>query len=548
MKRILAAVLSLMMVFSIIPVISTASTADGITHLNFLNASSRYEKFVTSTDCAPNYVTAGNQRLNSSEYLYLAADAIMDIADGNSIDVTYKSVSNVLDRNAREELTAGDMLRSEYIALAEAAIAAVDENNSVPVCFGTTLGAISPKNVAYVFAKVLQYYRNNKTLPASVAVGEWAGADYKAPETAPALVGTISATVRASRFLSAATRIKAYVDAKKELPASTEIDGQTLTMAQFLATAVDVYLSGKTQGDITVRFANAPSSSVDDLGDMGGIVDKAEFDSMVAVMDEAITTQVPASVEFTNFTLGYKTLVYIMADALAQINISGTLTEGVEIKSWAEITAPEVTTEPTVAPTVAPTPTAEPTPDGIFTIAEVAAAAKAALSGYTSGTPFYKEGITVDGITVAQQNYYIIAAQAIQDIYNNKTTATYTNASHKYNVPTLIANYDIKMTSGAEATTASQAFYMNFAIRQTIYVNGSGAGTVGASAAYPTNGGNANGFPVTDYTGQMTYEAGLLMFSRVLAAYAANGSLPNSVALEYVPAEASEETDAPETT
>ncbi|MBQ2662170.1 MAG: transglutaminase domain-containing protein, partial [Clostridia bacterium] len=141
------------------------------------------------------------------------------------------------------------------------------------------------------------------------------------------------------------------------------------------------------------------------------------------------------------------------------------------------------------------------------------------------------------GVAVAQQNYYLIAAQAIQDIYNNKTTATYKSSDYNYKVPTLVANYSLKQ-NGATPTTATKNFYMNYAIRQTVYVttgNGATTGAVGASAAYPTTDSNANGFAVTDYEGQMTYEAALLMFTRILAAYATNGTLPESVALAYVP-------------
>lgn len=82
---------------------------------------------------------------------------------------------------------------------------------------------------------------------------------------------------------------------------------------------------------------------------------------------------------------------------------------------------------------------------------------------------------------------------------------------------------------------ATKDLYMNFALRQTAYVNGAGAGTVGAMAAYPTTDTNAYGFAVTDYEGQLTYEVALLMLTRVLAAYGEKGTLPNEVDLEYVP-------------
>ncbi|MBQ2662414.1 MAG: hypothetical protein IJF80_07170, partial [Clostridia bacterium] len=80
------------------------------------------------------------------------------------------------------------------------------------------------------------------------------------------------------------------------------------------------------------------------------------------------------------------------------------------------------------------TPTAAPTTSAPkdFTIAEIASAAKTALSNYTTGTPFYKNGITIDGKTVAQQNYYLLAAQAIQDIYNGKTSASYASSDYNY--------------------------------------------------------------------------------------------------------------------
>ncbi|MBQ9832654.1 MAG: hypothetical protein IJO48_02870, partial [Clostridia bacterium] len=333
MKKVLAVVLSLMMVFSMLPIVSSANT-DAVTHQNFLNASERYEKFVTRNAGVPNYVTAGTQRFTAWDYLYAAADAIVDLAGGSSIAVTYKSVAAVAEKNAREDITSGEMLRGEYVALAEAVVEAVDTNNAVPACFGTTLGAVSPKNVSYIFAQILSYYKNNKTLPASVQVDPWVGAFYSKPSTAPEQVGTTSATILASRLMSAAMRVKTATDTNGALPTLVEVDGQVLSMGQFLATAAKVYLSGKTVGEVEVTFADTPEYPVEDMTAL--TLSKAELDELVTAIDNAMGTTAPASVTYNGSVIGFNTLVYTVASALAQIATNG-IVESITVPTWEEI-------------------------------------------------------------------------------------------------------------------------------------------------------------------------------------------------------------------
>lgn len=172
--------------------------------------------------------------------------------------------------------------------------------------------------------------------------------------------------------------------------------------------------------------------------------------------------------------------------------------------------------------------------DGQISTLELIRTATEAVESYQYATPFGRDGFVIGGDEISQPSYYILCAEAIQDIYNGNTNVTYEYKT--YNVPNLEADYTIKMTDGSKASTASKNLYMNFAIRQTVYANGAGAGTCGASASYPTSESNANGFPAEDYSGLLTYEAGLLMMSRVLKAYGENDILPESVELQWVPA------------
>ncbi len=208
--------------------------------------------------------------------------------------------------------------------------------------------------------------------------------------------------------------------------------------------------------------------------------------------------------------------------------------------SGVHLIVPSTQAPSTQAPETQAPETQAPAGDGIFTIPEVAAAAKAALNGYTSGTPFYADGVVIDGETVTQPNYYYIAAKAIQDIYNNNASAAYKSADINMAAPSMVANYTF------EYTEVNQNFYMNFAIRQTVYADNNKR--IGASAGYPTTDSNANGFPVTDFEGQFNYEAGLLMFTRILASYADNGTLPATVAVEKVPSNENAPTQDPSQT
>ncbi|MBQ9832405.1 MAG: MBL fold metallo-hydrolase, partial [Clostridia bacterium] len=191
----------------------------------------------------------------------------------------------------------------------------------------------------------------------------------------------------------------------------------------------------------------------------------------------------------------------------------------------AGITATTVTKGPSATPTPTPVATQAPENDNV-TIMELALAAQDALKYYTSGSSFYPYGVPVKGQWISLPIYFYMTAQAIQDIYNNKDTV-FTVSSLKFDPPDLEAAYSFG------TKTVDQNFYMNLAIRQTTYAVKNKR--IGASASYPTNAGNANGFPVSNFSGQVNYPAELLCFTRILAYYAENGTLPASVRMEKVP-------------
>ncbi|MBQ9832572.1 MAG: hypothetical protein IJO48_02460, partial [Clostridia bacterium] len=286
MKKALSIMLSLMMVLSMLPVAASAESASSeLTHVSMLNASVRYSKFIERNGDIPLYVTADTQRLSIQDYLYSAADAILDLANGSRISAAYKALRTIDESTVRENITRGELKRGEYVALAKAVIEAVNSASAVPSCFGTSLGAISPKNTAYVFAQILEYYKGNRTLPSAVEVSPWSGTSYKAPEKAPKAVGTVETTIDIPEVFSAASRVKNRIDSNGILPTITEVDGQNLTMAQFLTTAVDAYLSGKVEGVMAASYANIPEYPVENMS-ASLTLNKAQIDSLVDAIDK----------------------------------------------------------------------------------------------------------------------------------------------------------------------------------------------------------------------------------------------------------------------
>ncbi len=421
--------------------------------------------------------------------------------------------------------------------------------------------------------------------------------------TLPAFIESAQATGTITKdiLIATAARVLKTVNANSKVPSyiTATTDGLRLTMPQLLSTlAVFVLDTEMTEYPIyTVAKCQKTAESMTD-----GTLSMEEYKRVAAKICEFVyyNSMAPSYVSTSLGELSFESLLIMFCELASSYDAENGLAETIAPKSWASVSGtvvatpaptsevtptpvpteeptPVPTEEPTPVPTATPTPvptatptpvptatptpvpTATPTPvptatpDGVFTIKELAAAANTALAGYTSGTAFYPGGLTVDGVTVAPQNYFIIAAKAIQDIYNGNTSATYKKTSYSYDVPTLVANYTIKYTDGTELTSVSKTFYMNFAIRQTVYMetgNGASTNAVGASASYPTTSSNANGFAVSNCTGQMTYEAGLLMFTRILAYYDSNSALPSSVTLQYVPAADSETTttSSPSTT
>lgn len=136
-------------------------------------ASSQVKTYVEASNNTqlPNQVAIGNQNLTMPQLLYLQSSAVLILNKSGSSNVTFKNVTKALSPS--QDLTSGTISKSEYVTLAVNIKRFMDTNGRAPNYVSTSQGKMSYESSVYTFSKIMDFYKFNKRLPATVSVSPW---------------------------------------------------------------------------------------------------------------------------------------------------------------------------------------------------------------------------------------------------------------------------------------------------------------------------------------------------------------------------------------
>ena len=148
---------------------STSSVSKTTFTLNQINnASARIDSFVNTNHRLPNYVTISNQDVTMPQFLQLVTQDLINTNSGSKTSVTLGSVNN--GTNPSDNFQSGDILKSEYISIANKVLAFINSYGRAPNFATTSLGSISYESLIYDYSKIMNFYLTNKKLPNYVSV------------------------------------------------------------------------------------------------------------------------------------------------------------------------------------------------------------------------------------------------------------------------------------------------------------------------------------------------------------------------------------------
>jgi hypothetical protein len=149
--------------------VSDASAANSTFNQSSVSSSSQTVKnYVENNNKIPSSVTVANQKVNTSQYLYLATSTVLNINKSKKTSVTLKNVSS--PTKPSESLSSGTLTKNEYLTLANGINSFINSNGRVPNYISTNLGNMKYETMVYSFAKIMAFYKNNNRLPNYVSV------------------------------------------------------------------------------------------------------------------------------------------------------------------------------------------------------------------------------------------------------------------------------------------------------------------------------------------------------------------------------------------
>ena len=462
------------------------------------------------------------------DYILMAANALWSLSKDEPATtvIAYKDVTFADDSVKNGSGTS--LNKDQYLELAERVAKYGNTMGRLPSSFnrptdGTNVyeGRMTIYSIGHIFAEALAAYSTTKTLPASVTFMPVHFGDVDVTPTEPPKPAEPEDWFAA--VMEAAENVKASM-ANNVLPGSIAVGPISVTPAQFLylACQVTVKLSaGTTSGTLTVPVAAEPENP------QGSTTGQSSEDDYVDMANRLITyiknnKQAPnyATSNGLGGPVNYYDLVYAYARVVAYYKNNGTTPNYVSITGWAG-TAEDVTTTPTTSPSTAPTtaptePTTKPTESTAPTsqlppmtddwYANVVIAATA-LKNYVATKEDMPATITVGTTACKPAQYLYLAAQVIIGINGGQTSGTLS-----------VPNYS--EPSGPNSTLKAGSFakteYLDILTRIKTFMD---------------NNQQAPNYASTSL-GQIQHEGAIYMAACILDYYAANGKLPDSIAVK----------------
>ena len=135
------------------------------------SAAIKVTTFVQTNHRLPNYVTISNTEVTMPQFLQLLTTNLININKGLNTPVKLTNVQNTT--NATETIKNGNILKSEYLNIAQSIETSIASTGKAPSYINTSLGKINFNNLVYTFSKILNFQNTNNRLPNYVSVTSW---------------------------------------------------------------------------------------------------------------------------------------------------------------------------------------------------------------------------------------------------------------------------------------------------------------------------------------------------------------------------------------
>jgi glutamine amidotransferase-like uncharacterized protein len=144
------------------------TTSSTVTVRQVTASASSVKTFIDKNNRLPNYVTISNQQISVSQFVYELAKATIQANNGVTTSITIGKVNSSPAPSGN--FTSGNIMKSEYLSIAQSLISFITDNGRTPNYVNTSLGKMSFNSVVYLFSKIMNFYNTNNRLPNYVSM------------------------------------------------------------------------------------------------------------------------------------------------------------------------------------------------------------------------------------------------------------------------------------------------------------------------------------------------------------------------------------------
>jgi len=148
--------------------------------------------FIEGNKYLPTWITVGGVAVNQGQFLYLLTTCTSQLNSGITSLIALPSVS--VASSPQEQMTSGNLDKTEYVDLAIRVKSFIDSNGIAPNYGSSSLGNLRFESLLYLYSRVVAFYGENQNLPNYATMKPWSSVVAKEPSVPAELQQYLQAT------------------------------------------------------------------------------------------------------------------------------------------------------------------------------------------------------------------------------------------------------------------------------------------------------------------------------------------------------------------
>ncbi|NYB52368.1 MAG: hypothetical protein HVN35_07425 [Methanobacteriaceae archaeon] len=186
-----------------------------VTVSQVVEAAVQVKTYIDTNHQLPSSITINGFVVSMPTFLKLLTTSVIQIKN-KDLNTLINPLNYGVPFSPRDSMIKGDMLKTEYIFIAQNVNKFMEDNGKAPeYAYDTSLGLyFGYQNMIYTFSQILNTYSTSRELPNNVSINPW--------------------MVSVGQVVNAAVQVKTYIDTYRELPSSATVNGIMMSMPTFL--------------------------------------------------------------------------------------------------------------------------------------------------------------------------------------------------------------------------------------------------------------------------------------------------------------------------